>query len=81
LVLGDLPARQFESGNNIGGHYPCPCGISVDESGDIVELLKPGRYLTLQSRYDEASSISPTEQDGSIYVNKMKVLEQLTTKH
>ncbi|XP_078617060.1 uncharacterized protein LOC144885158 [Branchiostoma floridae x Branchiostoma japonicum] len=26
---GDNPARQFEIGQQRGGHYPCPCGVNI----------------------------------------------------
>ncbi|CAH1264059.1 Hypp2835 [Branchiostoma lanceolatum] len=32
---GDLPAREFEAGQQRGGHYPCSCGAHVSRFDDI----------------------------------------------
>ena len=37
---GDHPELQFESGNSIGGSYPCVCGCHVEKFHDIASMFK-----------------------------------------
>ena len=49
--IGDSPARAFESGNQINGHYPCNCGADIRCATDCTALGKP-KFLSLKDRQD-----------------------------
>ena len=51
LFTGDSPARAFESGNQVNGHFSCHCGLDIRLVLSYINLTKP-RYLTLQARMD-----------------------------
>ena len=34
-IIGDHPELQFESGNQIGGTFPCMCGANVNRFNDF----------------------------------------------
>lgn len=44
LFAGDSPARAFEAGNQVNGHYPCSCGIDIRLCRTHANFLKP-KYL------------------------------------
>ena len=46
---GDSPARAFESGNQINGHFPCHCGIDIRVCNTHSNFLKP-KYLDIFHR-------------------------------
>lgn len=74
--IGDLPARQYEAGQSVGGDYPCPCGVEVNTLCKPEHVLSVGPYVTMQERADIAS-ISSYASTG-VDVNKMKVMKLLT---
>lgn len=49
VFVGDSPARAFEAGNQINGHFPCHCG------GDARKFrtsnrMNPPKYMDLADR-------------------------------
>ena len=47
--IGDSPARAFEAGNQINGHFPCLCGADARKFMTYANLQEP-KYLTLEER-------------------------------
>ena len=37
---GDHPEIQFESGNQQGGHFPCLCGVKIDQFSNLNTILR-----------------------------------------
>ncbi|XP_078621301.1 uncharacterized protein LOC144887775 [Branchiostoma floridae x Branchiostoma japonicum] len=46
---GDLPAREFEAGQQRGGHFPCPCGVLAARFSDIEHTYR-APYMSLEER-------------------------------
>ena len=49
IFLGDSPARAFEAGNQINGHYPCQCGIDIRLCKTHANFIQP-KYLSIWER-------------------------------
>lgn len=49
-IIGDSPARAFEAGNQINGHYPCHCGTHAGKFMKSYINLAAPKYLTFQDR-------------------------------
>ena len=47
--LGDSPARAFEAGNQVNGHYPCQCGIDIRLCKTHANFIQP-KYLSIWER-------------------------------
>lgn len=71
--LGDLPARQFEAGNSIGGIYPCMCGVNINNITTVHNFLKTGPYQSMDSRVEMAKKSPSIKELKKIDVNTMKV--------
>ena len=50
IVTGDTPARQLEAGQQLGGAYPCICGIKDVLFGDIGLFNKKPPYMSSEQR-------------------------------
>lgn len=70
---GDLPAREFEAGNSVGGTYPCMCGIDINQINHETQFLTTGPYKTLQRRAEVAMTSPAFRKNGVIDVHSMKV--------
>ncbi|KAI8486075.1 hypothetical protein Bbelb_361750 [Branchiostoma belcheri] len=46
---GDLPAREFEAGQQRGGHFPCPCGVNAARFDDIEHTYR-APHMSLAER-------------------------------
>lgn len=72
LFLGDSPARAFESGNQINGHFPCHCGIDIRRV-KTHKSLSPPKYKSSSDRMarimDSDRWINRLEGDLSVYDN------------
>jgi hypothetical protein len=69
--VGDLPAREFETGNAGGGDYPCHCGRHSDCFTKPSQLFLDPPYNSLQQRISLINKTS-NPQEG-VYPDKMKV--------
>lgn len=49
-ILGDHPELQFEAGNQIGGSYPCMCGVKVDRFNNTANCYESGNTFSLEQR-------------------------------
>ena len=75
-LSGDSPARAFESGNQVNGHYPCHCGTDARSFNTHVNFEKP-KYLGVKERLDkyeaevcaEAKGNSETPQDPEVRIS------------
>lgn len=72
-LSGDLPAREFEAGNSVGGTYPCMCGVEINEIYKETQFLTTGPFKSLSSRAELAKSSPALKEKGMIDVNSMKV--------
>ncbi|XP_069103113.1 LOW QUALITY PROTEIN: uncharacterized protein [Argopecten irradians] len=50
IFSGDGPARQFESGQQRGGNYPCLCGVHAENFGNIQNCYSPVHTMSLEER-------------------------------
>ena len=51
-ALGDHPEIQYESGNAIGGSYPCICGVKLD-SFKKLSITLGQRLKSLECRREQ----------------------------
>ena len=42
FCVGDTPARAFECGTQMGGNFPCPCGLPSEKFSQLGESLLAG---------------------------------------
>ena len=49
-IVGDHPELQFESGNQIGGTYPCICGANIRRFYDLLYCFQNSSFKTLEAR-------------------------------
>lgn len=66
FVAADYPARAFETGNQIGGNYRCPCGIHCDDHQNFPVALTKGH----QSMEEKVTTI----KSGSLWTEKDLVI-------
>ena len=56
-ALGDHPEIQYESGNAIGGSYPCTCGVKLD-SFKVLAATLGQRLKSLENRRERVCFIN-----------------------
>jgi hypothetical protein len=75
--LGDLPAREYEAGNNVGGSYPCPCGVNIEEAASGRTFFNCGPYNSLRKRWLTANASPTIKHSGAINIATLKVSQVL----
>ena len=69
LFKGDSPARAFEAGQQINGHFPCHCGVDIRNVMSH-KALSPPKYKSSSDRMKKVMESSRWENrtDGDLAV-------------
>ena len=68
VITGDSPARAFESGNQVNGHYPCHCGADARMfNTPLTHLCRP-KYLDSKDRIETVrkTNVWDNRKDGDL---------------